>query len=309
MAEDAPKSVPKAKLTFLRKMKIAAGLGAAALLVFHATPHLFPHLTRKMFELKPKQEVPEEHKSRVREACYKMGVKDPQRVDVFFSSGFGTISAGCCDLPNKAVIGLPRSFLLDDVETLRNTGVKFQDTAIKWDSKCGRALEKALVMKKEYISFTAAHELAHITNYDFVYRCLLPTTWFYSSCRLFMWIVPRAQGAPTTGLKILLTVMLSGISYFGYVAANKYMKHELEFRADQVAAKCGVEYCDGGISYLKSHLRVNRVIRHMTGAEGFQRYNKKGDDLHDDSHPMITERIRRLNNIKEQYTLNNKIVA
>ena len=301
-----PRPIVAAPAPF-RKSKIFAAVGTAAVLAFHAVPHLFPQINKKIFQYNKQAELPAEFSKIYKETCQKMGVKNPEDGDVFFNLGFTTISAGSFDLPNKAVIGLPRSFMMHDTETLRKSKIKFEDMQVRWDSKAGKALEKALIVKNDHVAFTIAHELAHIKSYDFVYRSLLPASWFYATCRFIIWLLPRAQNAPSKGLKALLTVLLAGVSCAGYSSVSSFMKQRFEITADQKAAECGLVYCDGGISYLKSHLRLNRVIRHMTGVEGAQRFTQSGDDLHNTSHPMLTDRIDKLNKIrKELYDKSNE---
>ncbi len=290
------------KSSFLRKAKIAAGIGTVAVFAFHAAPHVFPQLNRKLFETVPKQEAPHTHRLILADACKRIGIKNVDGIDLFYNSGFGTISAGSLDLPNKAVIGLPRSFLLNDIEELKKAGVKFQDTAVHWDSKCGKALEKALIPKDDHIAFAMAHELAHIKNNDVLYRSLFPTAWFFATCQFMFFAVPRARGAPTTGYKALLVVLLVILSSYFYYESSKYLRCLLESKADEAAAGCGSDYCSGGISYLRSHLRVNRVIRHLTSFKGLMRYSEEGNDLHDAYHPLLTDRIQKLKEIQKKYS-------
>ncbi len=298
MATESISGSNRPKMPLMTKFKIAAGVGAVTVFAFHAVPHIFPNLNRKMFEMKPGQELTEEHRAIFLSTCRDMDVKNPENIKLFYNSGFTTLSAGSCELPNKAVIGLPRSFLLKDSETLRKSGVKFENKLVDWDSKVGKALEKALIPKDDQIAFTMAHEIAHIKNNDFMLRGLLSAGWLYTSCRLMMFIVPRAQGAPTVGRKVLLVFLLSCISLYGFSETDKYVRCKLEFRADSTAAKSGILYKNGGINYMKSRLRVNRVLRHLTGVTGVQRYTPKGDDLHDTGHPFITERIERLKDVR-----------
>ena len=281
-----------------RRAKIISAVGATAILAFHAVPHFFPQINRNAFELKVKSEMPQVINDIYKETCEKMGINSYSDKDLFINNGFLTVSAGSFLLPNKVVIGLPRSFLIKDVETLRKSKVQFDTIEVDWNSKCGRALEKSLLVKNDHVAFAIAHELAHINNFDFVYRALLPAAWLFGTFRAIIWILPRAQNAPTKGFKVFLSVLLAGFSLASYNGLSKILKQKQELRADEQAAKCGVRYCNGGISYLKSHLRVNRVIRHLTGVAGIQRYTEQGDDLQNSTHPLLTERIQRLQDIK-----------
>ena len=282
-----------------RRAKIVSVIGTATIIAFHSVPHLFPQMNKTTFGMKTQPEMPEAFSEIYQETCEKMGIKNPEDGEVFFNAGFTTVSAGSFDLPNKAVIGLPRSFLIDSAEKLRDTKIRFDDNLVDWNSKAGKALEKALIVKNDYVAFAMAHELAHIKSYDFVYRCLFPAAWFYGTCRGIMWLIPRAKNAPTKAFKALLAILLAGCSAFLYSETSRVVKKRIELQADETAAKCGLRYCNGGISYLKSKMRMNRVIRHMTGVSGVQRYTAEGDDLDNETHPRLTDRIKLIERIKE----------
>ena len=307
------KAVPRPQSTPtrppFRRAKIAAAIGTAAVIAFHGVPHFFPQLSKYTFRMRNEPDIPEAIKKIYKDTCLKMDIKNPDEGEIFINSGFITVSAGSFDLPNKAIIGLSRSFLIDSREKVRDTKVTFDDNVIDWNSKAGKSLEKALVVSDDQVAFAIAHELAHIKNYDFVYRCLLPATWFYGTCRSIIWLVPRARNAPTRGFKALLAILLGGCSAYIYFEVIKILKKRFEVQADERAAKLGLEYCNGGISHLKSKLRLNRVIRHMTGVKGLQRYSSEGDDLHNESHPLLTDRIKLLEKTKkEQFGVEKKTV-
>ena len=296
-----PRPQPKSVRPPFRRAKIFGLVGTAAVIAFHSVPHFFPQMSKKAFGMNSQPDIPEKFEKIYKDTCQKMDIKNPDECDVFINSGFTTISAGSFDLPNKAILGLPRSFLIDSPEQLRDTKVKFDDTLIDWDSKAGKSLEKALIFNNDHVAFAMAHELAHIKNYDFVYRALFPAAWFYGTCRGIIWIIPRARNTPTKGYKVLLAVLLAGCSAYIYFEVIKLLKKRFEVHADKSAAKLGLQYCNGGISYLKSKLRVNRVIRHMTGVRGAQRYTTEGDDLYNDSHPLLTDRIKLMEKIKTEH--------
>lgn len=304
------KAIPRPQSTPIRppfrRAKIATVVGTAAVIAFHSVPHFFPQMSKNAFGMRNQPDLPEAFKKIYKETCLKIGIKNPNEGEIFINSGFTTISAGSFDLPNKAIIGLPRSFLIDSPEKLRDTKVTFDDNLIDWNSKAGKSLEKALVVNNDHVAFAIAHELAHIKNYDFVYRCLLPAAWFYGTCRSIIWLVPKARNTPTRGFKALLAILLGGCSAYIYFEVIKIMKKRFEVQADEKAAKLGLQYCNGGISYLKSKLRVNRVIRHMTGVRGVQRYTSEGDDLHNESHPLLTDRIKLLEKTKKEQFLGEK---
>lgn len=291
----------KPKFPSFRRAKIACAFGTVAVFAFHSVPHFYPQMNRSAFGMKVQPELPEAFSRIYKETCKIMQINNPDEGNVFFNAGFTTVSAGSFDLPNKAVIGLPRTFLIDSVEKLRETKIQFDDESVDWNSKAGKALEKALIAKDDHVAFAMAHELAHLKNYDFVYRSLFPAAWFFGSFHGIIWLVPRARNAPTKGFKALLAVLLAGCSAYIYSELNKTLKKRLELKADVQAAKCGSMYCEGGISYLKSKLRVNRVIRHLTGVHGAQRYTDKGDDLCNDSHPLLTDRIKVMEKVKREF--------
>eukprot|EP00794_Sanderia_malayensis_P015363 gene15363-16940_t len=285
-------------MSLMRKLRIISGAGAVTVFAFYSAPHVFPQFNRKILEMKPKQVVTDDHRSLFVHACQQMDIPDPDKIALFYNAGFSTISAGSCRLPNKAVIGLPRTFLLKNEDELRIAGVKYQDRVVNWNSKSGEALAKALMSNNGQISFVMAHELAHIKGNDFLLRGLMASAWFYASCRVLMYIVPRAKASPTIGRKALLSILLCFVSLYGFNEADKYVRCELEYRADKRAANCGIEYKNGGINYLNARLRMNRVLRHLTGVSGVQRYTPKGNDLYDTAHPLITDRIERLKEIR-----------
>jgi len=283
-----------------RRAKIASIIGTATVIAFHTVPHLFPQMNMTVFAMKSQPEVPDDYWMIYKDTCQKMHIENSNEGLVFITSGFNTISAGSFDLPNKAIIGLPRSLLIDSPEKLRETKISFNDNLVDWTSKAGKSLEKALVVNKDHVAFAIAHELAHIKRYDFVWRCLFPAAWFYGTCRGIIWLLPRARNAPTRGLKALLASLLAGCSAYLYYETNKIVKKRSEVQADEEAAKLGLQYCNGGISYLKSKMRVNRVIRHMTGVSGSQRYTAEGDDLYNESHPLLSDRIKLLEKVKRE---------
>ena len=283
-----------------RRAKIASIIGTATVIAFHSVPHLFPQMNINVLAMKSQPEVPDDISMIYKDACQKMHIENSNEGKVFITSGFTTISAGSFDLPNKAIIGLPRSFLIDSPEKLRETRVSFNDSLVDWTSKAGKSLEKALVVTNDHVAFAIAHELAHIKSYDFVWRCLFPAAWFYGTCRGIIWLLPRARNAPTRGWKTLLAGLLAGCSAYLYYETSKIIKKRCEIQADEKAAKLGLQYCNGGISYLKSKMRVNRVIRHMTGVNGAQRYTAEGDDLYNESHPLLSDRIKLLEKVKRE---------
>lgn len=284
-----------------RKLKIVCAFGTVAIMAFHSVPHFYPQMNKNAFGMKIQPELPESFNRIYKETCQKMNIKNPESGDLFVNTGFTTISAGSFDLPNKAVIGLPRSFLIDSVEKLRETKIQFDDNLVDWNSSPGKALEKALIVKDDHVAFAMAHELAHIKNFDFVYRCLMPSAWFFGTFHGILWLIPRAKNTPTKGFQFLLAVLLAGCSAYLYFEVIKIVKKRMELKADKDAVKCGIQYCNGGISYLKSKMRINRVIRHMTGVRGAQRYTAEGDDLYNDSHPLLTDRIKMMEKLKEEY--------
>ena len=273
---------------------------ACGLLVVKAAPHVFPHqLCRRLTELKDysgKIQTPERCRANLKEALAKLGIADDEsKITLFVCSGFSPLSAGSTMLPNGAVIGVPRSFLFENGEDVVNSGITFGKRQINWKSRLGIKVKESLIATNDNIAFLLGHELCHIRDLDCVYQIPLAPTWLYATYRL-----ARATRRFLPRIAIVdafVKLLIVAGSYQAFTVTNQSILHLQEFRADAVSAECDLRMALGGVDYTVKRLKLNTVLRVLQGEAGEQRYTEEGDEKRNFSHPKLSERLRRLEEI------------
>ena len=281
-----------------KKVRILVGLGTVSLFTANSFTHFFPKLTRKYFT--HTKEIPQDYQSVFQEASNKMMIKQPEKIHLFCANGFSAVSAGSTFLPGGAVLGIPRTFLFYESKDVKNSNLKFKGIPIDWSSSDGVQLEKLLLdSKREHLAFLIAHELAHIRSLDFIPRAVLPTLVFYITYRSGVFMLSLF---PTFSLisKLVIIGCVMVVNLKLYFEASKALRYYQEFKADEIAAYCGRQYCEGGIEHMTKSLKINQMLRKMDDSIDSEVFSKDGEKLKDSTHPPRTKRIEKLLEIKSE---------
>ena len=274
---------------------------AGGLLVLKTAPHVFPHqLCKRPTELQNhfsgKIEVPERCRTNLREVLAKLGIASYEnKITLFVCSGSSPLSAGSTLLPNGAVIGIPRSFLFENSEDVVKSGITFGKRQINWKSKFGTRVKESLVATNDNIAFLLGHELCHIRDLDCKYQVPLAPAWLYTTYRLAgatRRFLPRFAVVDA-----FVKVLIVAGSFKAFFVTNRAILHHQEFHADEVSAECDLQMALGGVDCTVKRLRLNSALRALQGEAGERSYTEEGDEKRNYSHPKLTERLRRLEEI------------
>lgn len=275
---------------------------ACGLLVVKAAPHVFPHqLCRRLTELKDhsgKIQIPERCHANLKEVLAQLGnAGDESKITLFICSGFSPLSAGSTLLPNGAVIGVPRWFLFENGEDVVNSGITFGKRQINWKSRFGIKVKESLVATNDNIAFLLGHELCHIKDLDFLYQITLAPLWLYATYRLARLRATKRFSPRIAIVDAFVKLLIAAGSYQAFTITNQSIRHLQEFHADAVSADCDLRMAVGGVDYAVKRLKLNTVLRVLQGEAGEQRYTEEGDVKRNYSHPKLSERLRRLEEI------------
>lgn len=287
---------------YTRTFRWAAGTGAVLVFGFQSLPHLFPQKMMKIVHGMPTHEgniVNPKYKNLLQETCKLMNV-DPESVELTYSNGFSTVSAGILSFPNKSVIALPRNSIYGQKEDLCDAGIVFSKKPIDWESNVGKALQDVLILTDNDIRFLIGHELTHIKNRDFLVSA------FHGSIVIGVFyklgdILPKILKQKIFSRIVMLNwlVWLSAIPFHYFT--KRYISHQMELIADDTSARLNKTYSDGAIHYTRNRLKLNRILRTMHGVAGDSLFSKVGNSLTDTyTHPPRTERLRKLKAISEE---------
>lgn len=273
-------------------------LGIGGLLVIKASGELFPHQACKQVNgLKDNKgvfvEVPERCRKQFSEVALKFGLKKTEKVALFVNEGFYAVSAGSTWLPGGAVVGLPRWYLYQTKEDVKNSGLKFNGRDISWDSEIGMTTTESYLPSDNMIAFTIGHEISHIQRLDYkLFDTCASPLWLYLTYR-FAISVPRILKLRAT-LDILFKIGICGINYYAYKFVQQKVQHLSEFTADEMSATCDPQMAEGGVEFLTRRLNLNLVQRRLLGEEGRKFYTEAGDELQSYTHPQLTKRLEKV---------------
>ncbi len=278
---------------------------SVGLVLVHSVPNLYPKFVVKQQALQ-NVDIPCHIQQAFEEVAKKMNLSRPDKVKLFISNGFSSISVGSTGLPGGAAIGISRLFLYTDLEELSESGLVFKGKKINLDSHAGQKLSKALLFNEDELKFILAHEANHLKNMDFTTNCFLPAWWLYFTYRAVPIVV--ANLPPNALLKIAVQCSLWFLSYWIFRQQNTTLHHNREFAADENAAMLGIKYVRGGINATIKRMKVNETLRGLNGEDGKNLYSIEGNDLKDWAHPKLSERLRKLEEIYVDKYLGDKTV-
>jgi hypothetical protein len=276
---------------------------SAGLVLVHSVPNLYPNLVVNQQGL-GNVDVPCHIEHAFEEVAKKMNLSHAEKVKLFISNGFSSVSVGSTSLPGGAAIGISRLILYTDLRELSSSGLVFKGKKINLDSKAGQKLSKALLFNEDELKFILAHEVSHLKNMDFTTNCFLPAWWLYFTYRAVPIVLVNLP--PNTLLKAIVQCSLWLSSYLLYKQQNTSLHHNREFVADENAAMLGKKYVEGGINATMKRMKVNETLRGLEGENGKKFYSIEGNDLKDWAHPKLSERLRKLEEIYVDKYLGDK---
>ena len=292
--------LPFFQRVYFKVARVMMGIGTTAVISYHSLPHLFPHkmsAVKGFVDYMDCKDIPPEFKEVLSSTCNKLNI-DPSKVSLFYSSGFHTVSAGSLFLPGGAVIGLPRNYYFQSTNDIRKAPIMHKGKPIDWDSRIGTALQSVLLPNTEHLKFVIGHELIHIKNADFLPQTAFAVSFLYGFYRLGLYI-PTILPKRHFGR---VAMIHSGIWLGGFLLyrrINRKFLHSIEHKADQGSAEIGADYCSGGIDYMRSRMKLNRILRKMDPDNGAKQYTKVGNEVRNATHPKRTDRLKRLKNIQQ----------
>jgi len=287
--------------TYYRTLRYAVRVGTVAIIGLNTLPHMFPQKTVETNFQMPCNEkpIPKRYTDILNETCTKYKI-DPDSVSLFYTNSFSTVSAGTTFLPNKSVIGLPRNYIFESVNDIVVSNIRFQDKPIDWESNIGKALQEVLLPNEDHIKFLIGHELTHIKDLHFIINTTHASMVCYATYKLGTMLFQNQVRFSRLALAHTLFFTCGVVLY---KISKKYLNYYLEHEADEKSAQLGVSYCDGGIDYMRTRLKLNRILRKMHGEEGETMFSQIGNNLKDVStHPKRTDRLKKLKEIKNLQT-------
>ncbi|EDO47780.1 predicted protein [Nematostella vectensis] len=288
-------------------VRIAVGLAAGSVFTLKLAPHLFPvKLCKNITEWKSAKNpgdaptsvpVPSRCQQQLKEVLHKLGMaKDEKKIKLFICNGYSPTSAGATWLPNGAVIGLPKYVLFEREEDIEASGLTFKQRSVNWKSKLAGKLKRSLLANDSNLSFLIAHELAHIQGSDVVFDAPIAPIWLYATYKLTMSTQKFLRRGPKF-LDAVLKVGICGMSFVSYSITMRAIRYQREYSADEKAATIDLGFALGGVDCMMKRLTLNTVLRVLYGEDGKRLYSEKGESLKNNSHPKITDRLRRLEKI------------
>eukprot|EP00731_Ephydatia_muelleri_P003793 Em0001g3793a len=239
-------------------MRKVVYLAAGAMAALNCVPHAFPAVIRKSYE-SPDAKAPEELTTHVRRIARAMHVRNPDRIEVFISRGFSSVSGGCALWPNGAVIGVPRTFLFRNRSDVERSGLRLQNEDIDWNSDIGQKLAHLLVPSAQEMNFRIAHELAHVELLDPLVKVPLASTALVASYHLALVALRFLPRLANTGFPLMF-----GAGLFVYLQLSSALGRWMEFRADRRAALCKKSYTEGGIDFMRKSIELESVLQPST---------------------------------------------
>ncbi|XP_012554512.1 transmembrane protein 177 isoform X1 [Hydra vulgaris] len=280
---------------YIRGCRIIARIGFVSLFGAQTIPHLFPNRFFHSSKSFIQEEVKDKHSNLLQETCQKMGI-DSERVKLHYVSGFSTVSAGCFYFYGNAIIGLSRTCNISNESEVQKL-ILFNNRPI--DSKICAELFKTISLEDQELKFLLGHELAHIKNQHFSAFVLHSSGLLYTFYKLGFFFSSCLKNLSFFH-RVFINLLVWSLGVFIYKTTHKYLSYYFEFEADKISSYLGKEYCDGGISYSKKRLQMNLILRKLNGLEGDKLYTDIGDTIHDITHPKRSERLKRMEIIRDE---------
>ena len=281
-----------------RFIRISVGLGMGGLFMYKSAADVFPHkICKDVKGLKEEGDVDAEIPVRCRvlfnEVAKKFGFKPTDKISLFVNKEFHAISAGSTFFPSGAVLGLPRWYLYETVEDVKNSGIKFKGADIDWNSELGVTVKECFLPTEDMIAFTIGHELAHIQRVEYkLLEAFATPLWLYLTFKLAN--VTRKLFKLNPLLDISIKLCFCGVSYLLYNIADQKLCHASEFNADELSAKCDPRMARGGIAFFSNRQKLNLILRKLHGTEGEGYFTDEGDEIKSFHHPKLTKRLERV---------------
>ncbi|XP_019849745.1 PREDICTED: transmembrane protein 177-like [Amphimedon queenslandica] len=270
---------------FFTRLKRIMYTASGILLGLTSIKHLFPSITKQESELKIN--VPPELQARVEAIATSMHVGMPHRIKVYINKGLSSNSAGNSIFPYGAVVGLSSTVLCHTTNDIEKLGLELCGEEIDWRSKDGQLIAELLLPTREQVDFAIAHELSHIQHLDFLSRSLLaavsPVIVYHATSILPQFFTiknPMVQLLPFT---------IGGV-YFIYNNIYYALCHWQEHRADNRAGLCGRSYSEGGITFAKKRIELDKRLRALDDTSS----RSKSFPTSFTSHPSFEDRLERL---------------
>ncbi|CAI5444873.1 unnamed protein product [Caenorhabditis angaria] len=209
-------------------------------------------------------------------------------------------------LTNGAELQFPLRLSLDDVETTRRCGANLEvdlglskyRRKVEVNSDAGDELISRLMLSDSAKRFCVQRELQIANSGEFF--CAPIFAWFtISSIGYGIFNGIANFGGPWLAVFSAVGFTLAGFRQFSRSFEGYKMR-----KADEQTVKLGEEYLLGAIDYLKSSMKLNRLIRQVLGEEGEKQITKSGDSLVD---PIpISTRIREIRKISRNLSKNSE---
>lgn len=289
------------EVAFEKILRGVVRLGIGGLLIGGVSIELFPQIPRELFGLKNKGgvfvKIPNRCREQFVEVAKKFGLKNPDKVSLFVNRRLYGGSAGSNLLPCGAVLALPRWYLYQTPEEVKNSGIQLPD-GMSWESEVGRSVTQNFLASNDMIAFTIGHELAHIDQqlqFKLFYTCA-PPLWLYVTYRVAS--ATRRLFKLHIVLDVLLKLGIFGLNYHAYKFVNQEVTYLAEFHADEISAKCDPQMAKGGVDFFTMALKQNLIQRKLLGDKGKEIFTEEGNDLRKSyvlsGHPQLTERLDRV---------------
>ncbi|XP_078373228.1 transmembrane protein 177-like [Oculina patagonica] len=288
------------EVAFEKILRSVVRFGIGGLLLVRASSEFFPQIHKEFFGLRDENgvlvKVPDRCREQFAEVARKFGLKNPDKVSLFVNRRFYAFSAGSNLLPGGAVIGLPRWYLYQTKEDVKNSGLQLGE-GVSWDSKVGLAVTESFLPTNDMIAFTIGHELAHIDQHlNFkLFFMSVPPLWLYLTYRVAR-VTPRIFKLHVV-FDAVLKLCIFGVNYHAYNLVDRKLTYLAEFDADKISAKCDPQMAQGGIDFFTTTLKRNVIQRALLGEKGKEVYTEEGNDLKNTSistHPQLTDRLDKV---------------
>ncbi|CAI2347864.1 unnamed protein product [Caenorhabditis sp. 36 PRJEB53466] len=203
-------------------------------------------------------------------------------------------------LSSGAELQFPLRMSLDDVETARRIGANLEvdlglskhRRKVEVNSETGDELIARLMLSDAAKRFLVQRQLQIANSGE------------YFCAPIFAWL-----GVSTMGYGVLNAVSLAAGPFvatfsalaFTLTAFSQFAKHFESYKtekADEITVRRGDEYAIGGIDYLESTMKLNRLYRKVLGEEGDRRIARNGDLVGDAV--TLSARIREIRKIRKE---------
>uniref|UniRef100_A0A1I7U370 Calcium uniporter protein n=2 Tax=Caenorhabditis tropicalis TaxID=1561998 RepID=A0A1I7U370_9PELO len=197
-----------------------------------------------------------------------------------------------------AELQFPLRMTLDDVETARRIGANLEvdmglskhRRKVEVNSETGDELIARLMLSDAARRFLVQRQL-HIANSG-EYFCAPILAW--------MGLSTMGYGILNVGSVVLGPYMATATAFAFTIATFAQFRKSFDCykttKADEETVKRGDEYAIGGIDYLESTMKLNRLYRRVLGEEGENRIERNGDIK--DNSVKLSSRIKEIRKIR-----------